>query len=95
MPMPAYTSRRGCFQYPLSPKAALDGDTGAALAVWAASGRPNAVSKARTAMNFFMTHLHSLLFSQAAKAPNGEGPCDTLNMEELVPFNKYLFGRHA
>jgi len=39
--------------------------------------------------------LHSLLSSQAAEPPNGEGPCDVVKMEELASFNKYPFGRRA
>jgi hypothetical protein len=41
----------------LLPNEELDGDTGAALAVWASIGIAISEIKARAAMNFLMTHL--------------------------------------
>jgi hypothetical protein len=63
----------------------------AALAVCAASGTPNAASKARTAMNFFMIHLHCLLLA-SAEAPNGQCPADDLKMGGLALPDQYISG---
>jgi hypothetical protein len=41
----------------LLPNEELDGDTGAALAVWVSVGIAISEIKARAAMNFLMTHL--------------------------------------
>jgi hypothetical protein len=41
----------------LPPNEELDGDTGAALAVWVSVGIAISEIKARAAMNFLMTHL--------------------------------------
>jgi len=41
----------------LLPNAGLDGDTGAAFAVWVSDGTAISEINARAAMNFLMTHL--------------------------------------